>query len=215
MTSQLTRPLLPDLILASQSPRREQLLTSLGIPFTVENPDAEEESASAARAREITSLNALKKAKSVLPRLKDPSGIIIGADTLVVFGNEAIGKPKDARGVHSILRKLSGMTHEVVTGLTLLSPRFGCRESVVTSRVSFKVITDKEIEDYSVTKEPYDKAGAYAVQGLGMLFINRIEGSYTNVMGLPLETFLRELQALTEIPIHHWFLPERVGRGLA
>ena len=198
---------LPQLVLASQSPRRKQLLKALGLSYVAEDPDADEEHPLTEGVEEIICRNALNKAASIATRLANPKNIIIGADTLVVLGSESIGKPKAPEDVKATLKKLSGVTHEVYTGLALLSPHYGCRQSVVRTSVTFRVLSSQEIENYAKTREPYDKAGSYAVQGLGMLFIEKIEGSYTNVMGLPLEKLLEEMEALTEIPIYQWFMP--------
>ena len=195
----------PLIVLGSESPRRQQLLQALGLAFTVEKPTAEEEGACAKTIDEMTCRNAMKKARSITSRLTDPRSIIIGADTLVVKGDEALGKPKDYEAALTMLRKLSGQTHEVVTGLALLSPVFGSRQCAVRTQVTFRLLSDRELESYATTREPYDKAGAYGAQGLGMLFISEIKGSYTNVVGLPLEKLLTELEALTKIPIYQWF----------
>jgi septum formation protein len=199
---------LPPIVLASESPRRRALLETLGLSFTVVKPGGEEAHPLSDReAGEVTCQNALVKAESVARGLKDPKSIVIGADTLVIQGGSAIGKPADAEAARATLRRLSGVTHEVVTGLALVSPERGSRKAAVVSKVTFRKLSPEEVENYVSTREPYDKAGAYGVQGLAMLFIDRIEGSYTNVMGLPMERFLTELGALTGIPPYQWFLP--------
>lgn len=197
---------LPNLVLASQSPRRKQILENVGLAFLVETPTAEEAHPNVEKVQEVTLQNSYDKAASILSRFASPKDIALGADTLVVIDNHVIGKPENKEGVLETLRKLSGRTHEVVTGLTLLSPHYGCRKSVTLSRVTFRSLEASEIEEYAQTKEPYDKAGSYAVQGLGTLFISEIKGSYTNVMGLPVETLLPELSKLTGISPYQWFL---------
>jgi septum formation protein len=196
---------LPQIILASQSPRRRQLLETLGLPYRVEVPKDEEEEASPATVEEVTLRNSHRKATACLKLVKDPTDIIIGADTLVVLGEEVLGKPVDRNMARATLQKLSGQTHQVITAVTLLSPKFGTRQLPVFSRVTFRTLNPSEIENYISTREPYDKAGAYAVQGLGALFIGHIEGSYTNVMGLPIEALLLELAELSGISVYDWF----------
>ena len=198
----------PSLFLASQSPRRKQILEGLGLKFRVLIPPAEEAHPDAASVEKVTQQNASLKASSVLEMLKAPTDIVIGADTLVVLGDEVLGKPKDAAGVHSMLSRLSGATHTVFTGLSLLSPKYGQRTSATKSLVTFRKITESEMDRYAGLVEPYDKAGSYAVQGVSCLFIEKIEGSYTNVMGLPSETFLKELEALTKISVFDFFEPK-------
>lgn len=197
---------LPVLHLASQSPRRRQLLESVGLPFIVTLPTTDEEHPDAPSIELVTVKNSHAKASSIIARISNPQDIALGADTLVLLDDQVMGKPRDAQDAAAILKKLSGRTQTVVTGLTLLSSHYGRRDAVVKSAVTFRALSDREINDYTRTREPYDKAGAYAVQGIGALFIERIEGSYTNVMGLPIETVMKELSALTSIPIYEWFL---------
>lgn len=198
------------IILASQSPRRQQLLESLGLIFRVERPESDELTPDEQNVDEIMKANALAKAESVLLSAKDPNEIIIGADTLVMLDGKALGKPADKSAAAQTLKKLSARTHEVVTGLALVSGRYGKNASVHRSHVTFRQIAPAEIESYCNILEPYDKAGSYAVQGAGALFISRIEGSYTNVMGLPIEGFLKELSALTGRSVFEFF-PKRTA----
>jgi septum formation protein len=197
------------LILASQSPRRRQLLESLDMVFRVERPDSEEITPDGERVDHVMESNALAKAQSVVSCARDPEEIIIGADTLVILDGEALGKPKDKRAALKTLKKLSGRTHEVLTGLALISERFGTRTSVHRSQVTFHELAPAEIEAYCDIVEPYDKAGSYAVQGAGALFISKIEGSYTNVMGLPIEGLLKELSELTGRAVFEFFSKRR------
>jgi len=196
---------LPSLFLASQSPRRKNLLEILNIQFTVLQPNATEEKVTKMGAETLVQENAYRKAQSVIQELTNDSGILIGADTLVVLESDIIGKPTNEADVKANLKKLSGKTHEVVTGLALLSPQYGDRKCAVKSSVTFRKLSDDEIEGYAKIKEPYDKAGSYAVQGVGSLFIESLKGSYSNVMGFPIEAFLTELSSLTKIPIFQWF----------
>lgn len=196
---------LPLLHLASQSPRRKQLLEALGLGFRVVLPTASEVHPEVSSVEAITLQNALDKATSIKNELADPTDIALGADTLVVLGPNVLGKPMDATHAAEMLRRLSGRTQMVVTGIALFSPQFGTRKAATKSYVTFRKLTDDEILNYCATREPYDKAGAYAVQGMGALFIESIEGSYTNVMGLPIESLMVELSSLSKIPVHHWF----------
>jgi septum formation protein len=193
---------IPRLFLASQSPRRRQILGSLGLAFEVVASVAQEDHPHALQVETVTQQNALRKAKNANV---SSEGVILGADTLVVLGDEVLGKPTDADEIRRMLGKLSANTHTVVTGIALVSSRWGTRVSAMRSHVTFRRLPEREIEEYLLTREPYDKAGSYAVQGLGSLFIDRIDGSYTNVMGLPIELLLPELAALTHIPLYRWF----------
>ena len=199
---------LPTLILVSQSPRRRQLLDALCLDYRVELPGVDERMPEAREVEEVTLENSLRKAESIAGR-RPKTGvteIIIAADTLVVLNGRVLGKPSDRNEARKMLSQLSGNTHRVVTGLTLLSEK-GQRQRAVWSSVTFRKLATDEIESYLGTREPYDKAGSYAVQGLSALFIERIDGSYTNVMGLPIEALLEELPALSGIPVYDWFAP--------
>jgi septum formation protein len=197
---------LPNLYLASQSPRRRQILESLEIPFKIVLPTSEEITPTVVSIENGIVENARAKAASVLSALpKNQSAIVIGADTLVVLKNRVMGKPSNAREVFEMLEELSGATHEVITGLALLSTAHGERVAFAKSSVTFKSLSKDLIQQYANTREPYDKAGSYAVQGLGAIFIEKISGSYTNVMGFPLELFLQELSQLVPFPLTQWF----------
>jgi septum formation protein len=195
---------LPKLYLSSQSPRRKQILESLGLSFEVLLPDAEEAMPEAHEVESVTKENAKLKALSILPKLSRDNDIAIGADTLVILENQVMGKPRDTNDVVTMLGKLSGKTHLVVTGLSLATKRTNA-QSLAKSWITFKKLSPALIQEYASTKEPYDKAGSYAVQGMGGLFIEKIDGSYTNVMGFPMELFLEELARFTGIPVHRWF----------
>lgn len=203
--------LLPKLILASQSPRRKQLIEALGLPFSVRVPGTDEAEPGVADVGDGVTGNALLKAATVAKTATGANDIVIGADTLVVLADRVLAKPSGPEEVVTMLSALSGKAHTVITGMALCSRQWGERISTTESKVIFRKITPQEMADYAATAEPYDKAGAYAVQGLGALFIERIEGSYTNVMGFPIEKFLTELVAYTGIPAPQWFAP-RVGK---
>lgn len=169
-------------ILASQSPRRKELLSLFGFPFDVV-PSMADESGVTGSGAERVSILARKKAAEVASRF--PDALVIGSDTLVCSGSEVLGKPADAEDAARMLRLLSGSWHEVHTGVCLI----GGGKTLVkteTSRVHFQPMTSKEIDWYIATGEPFDKAGAYAIQGIAGIFIDRIEGSHSNIIGLPL-----------------------------
>lgn len=192
------------IVLASQSPRRHQLLEALGLPFRVEMPGGEEDHPTSQDIEDIITENALRKARSVKVSLK-PHEVALGADTLVVVKDKVLGKPKNVAEAQAMIASLSGVKHLVVTGIALVSEAWGDRKLAVKSHVEFRKLTEEEIKAYVQTKEPYDKAGAYAIQGLSALFIKNVEGSYTNVMGLPIEALLEELAKLLKVSPFDFF----------
>jgi len=172
----------PDLILASSSPRREQLLQSLGIPFRVQVADVDETRQRAESAEDM--VLRLAEAKAVAVRAAEP-GIVIAADTAVVLGNEVFGKPQGEADAMRMLSMLSGQTHRVVTGVAVCAG--DTTMSVLSSTdVSFRDIDPDEARRYWHSGEPKDKAGAYAIQGRGGAFVRAIMGSYSGVVGLPI-----------------------------
>ena len=173
------------IILASSSPRRKALLEQLGLKFTVDTSVQEDGEFSSREPHEIARKISLNKAKSVAGRY--PDAIIITADTFGVIDGRIIGKPHSVKEAHVMLAELSGKSHTVITGFTILDTATGkvVTKSVETT-VYMKHITKSEIEAYVRTGEPLDKAGAYAIQGLGALFVEKIDGDYFNVIGLPL-----------------------------
>jgi septum formation protein len=187
------------LVLASSSPRRRELLGRLGVAFDVV-PSAVEESLrddvpAEALARDL----AVRKARDVAGRLHPAGGraaVVLGADTLVVLDGCPIGKPGSRADARAMLRSLAGRSHEVVTAVALVEvpPRREVVEAVM-SRVVMRACSEAAIEAYLSTDEPYDKAGAYAVQGAARDLILRVEGCYTNVVGLPITTTARLLRA--------------------
>lgn len=200
-----SKSILPNLLLVSTSPRRRQILESLNLPFQSVEPQGEEAVAQASNVEEVTMANSMVKAKSGSVWVQKDSDILIGSDTLVVLGQEVMGKPADSKEAVEMLTRLSGEWHRVVTGLALVSDKYGELKTFESSRIKFKKLTSEEISSYASTKEPYDKAGSYAIQGLGALLIDKIEGSYTNVMGFPVEKFLQELSRFTQISLQQWF----------
>ncbi len=174
----------PLLILASQSPRRIELLQSLRIPFEVDQAKEFQEVPHIGKLpEELVLHNALGKAEEVAGR--HPGTLVLGVDTIGVFEGKILEKPKDEEDAFQMLSLLQGQTHEVLTGLCLLGPNKKITH-VESTRVTFLPLTDEEIRAYIQTGEPMDKAASYAVQGRGSLFVKKIEGDYFNVVGLPL-----------------------------
>ncbi len=169
------------LILASQSPRRRELLGLFGIPFTVRVADIDETMDQTLSPAEAVAAISRKKALAV-PRQADD--VLIAADTIVVVENQILGKPHSAKEAAQMLRLLSGRDHQVMTGVTVLC---GDREAVFTeiTDLHFRELTQKEIDRYVASGEPMDKAGAYGIQGGAALFCEKMAGDYYNVMGLP------------------------------
>ncbi len=192
----LSRPI----ILASQSPRRKSLLRQIGLDFILQPSDIIEENMSLDLSPIDYSIGlARQKAEDVAGKQKEPS-IIIAADTIVVIDGCIINKPRDANHACEMLRKLSSRTHTVYTGLAIaLSPENTVVCAARATNVTFRSLEEDEIKDYVATGSPLDKAGAYGIQDdFGAVFVERIEGCYYNIVGLPLELLYRMLR---ELPI--------------
>jgi septum formation protein len=185
----------PSLVLASASPRRQELLARLSIPFTVEPSHIPELHPPGPPAAALAAV-ALDKARAVARRWTAGRAVILGADTEVVLDGRYMGKPRDATDAVRILSALGGRTHEVITGVALVEAPTG-REATtaVTTRVTMAAATQEEIAAYVATGEPFDKAGGYAVQGLGAQLVAHVDGCLSNVVGLPVETTRRLLEA--------------------
>lgn len=191
-------PSAPRLILASASPRRRAFLRGLGLRFSTVSPDISEEPRPGETAHHYARRVAQDKALAVLRHcaavVRSARTLIIAADTIVACGREFLPKPRNASDARRMLRRLAGRSHQVVTGVCVLEAQNGRitrrRCFVVTTRVWFKPLTDDEIRGYVATGEPMDKAGAYAIQGIGSFLVRRIAGSYTNVVGLPVAELL-------------------------
>jgi septum formation protein len=169
------------LILASQSPRRKELLGLFHIPFTVRVADIDETmDASKAPAEEVARVSRAKA--MAIPRNEDD--VVIAADTIVVLGNQVLGKPKDADHAKAMLRSLSGRDHQVMTGVTVIKGDICLTHTEITD-IHFRDLSDSEIRNYVASGEPMDKAGAYGIQGGAALFAEKMQGDYYNVMGLP------------------------------
>ena len=170
------------LILASGSPRRRELLTSMGYTFEIISPDVDEHVEGP--AREVVGILAERKGAAVAAAQEN--GIVIAADTLVAYDGKALGKPVDAADAKRMLLLLSGRTHEVFTGVAIFDAATGKKSvRVVRTGVTFRALTDAEIDAYIATDEPMDKAGAYAIQGGAHGFVESFEGPYENVIGFP------------------------------
>jgi len=173
------------LVLASASPRRRELLKSIAPQFEVV-PSEIEETLEDAPAPVAVARLALRKARAVAARVRE--AVVLAADTVVILDGAALGKPADAREARAMLRRLRGREHEVITGVAVLDSRTGREASTsVVSRVRMAAYSDATLEAYVATGAPLDKAGAYAIQDLGGALVERLAGSYTNVVGLPVE----------------------------
>jgi septum formation protein len=178
------------LVLASRSPRRAELLAAAGIAFTVRAADIDETPRTGEAPRDYVLRIAEEKARAVP---SSESETVLAADTSVVLGTEIMGKPTDAADAARMLRALAGRKHEVITAVCLKRGQYVVRDCETTS-VWFARLTDDEIESYVASGEPMDKAGAYGIQGLASRFIDRIDGSYSNVVGLPVALVYRRLR---------------------
>ena len=183
----------PRLLLASSSPRRSELLSGARIEFDVVSPDTAESESTALSIRELTTLNATRKGLAVSRGARD--AVLLAADTLVALDGRVIGKPVDLDDAVAILRRLSGREHQVCTSVFICRGATAERRSFhVISHVKFHSLGDAEIAAYLAKINPLDKAGAYAAQGHGREIIDRIHGSYTNVVGLPIDETLAALR---------------------
>lgn len=183
------------IILASQSPRRKELLSYMGIPFDAVTADVDE--ACQGAPDEQVGILAKRKAEKVC--CMHPGRVIIAADTLVYGKNGVLGKPKDEEDAANMLHSLSGCWHEVFSGVCIIDARKTpnhIQVEVDRTKVLFTELTDKLIRDYIATGEPNDKAGAYAVQGRGGMFVESLTGSYSNVIGLPMALVRRMLESI-------------------
>jgi len=184
------------LILASSSPRRAEVLADAGFTFEVVAARVDESRRTGEQAEAYVRRLAEAKARAVAGGVSPPA-IVIAADTVVVMDGEVLGKPASAEDAGRMLRRLSGRTHQVLTGLAVLKiPGGAARVEIETTRVTFAPLTEAEIEAYVASGEPLDKAGAYAIQGRGGRLVARVEGCYFNVVGLPLARLYRILREM-------------------
>ncbi len=180
------------LVLASQSPRRAEILRNAGIPFVVRTASVDETPLPGEKPEDYVRRLAESKATAV-PANTDE--IILGADTTVVIGGEMLAKPADAADARRMISVLAGRRHDVSTGICLRRGAQMVRDFAIT-RVWFAPMSDTEIEEYAASGEPFDKAGGYAIQGLASRYIEKIEGCYFNVVGLPMGMVYHHLRAL-------------------
>jgi septum formation protein len=180
------------LVLASQSPRRREILAAAGLDFVVRISNVPENHSAGESPDEYVRRLAEAKARAIEA---DAGDLVLGADTVVVVDNHILEKPADSSDASRMLNLLSGREHDVITGICLLGDGHTIVDSART-RVHFATLSKREIDDYVSSGEPLDKAGGYAIQGLANKFIDRIEGEYFNVMGLPIALVYRHLKTL-------------------
>lgn len=184
------------IVLASDSPRRRELLGRLGVAFEVVPAGLPENEGHQPGGGPEEAARSLALAKAEAVSLLHPEALVLGADTIVALEGRFLGKPRDVDEARSMLQALSGRTHQVVTGVALVSKSRGLKEVAhEATDVTFRKLSALEIESYASGEEPYDKAGAYAVQGKASLFVESLAGDYDNVVGLPLKTVARLLEA--------------------
>jgi septum formation protein len=184
------------IVLASASPRRAEILRDAGIPFEVVAADVDESRRRGEHPADLVRRLAEAKAREVAGFAAAPA-IVVGADTMVVLNDAILGKPGSSAEARAMLERLSGKSHEVMTGLAVIRlPDGKSRVEMETTRVTFAPLAAREIRDYIASGEPMDKAGAYAIQGIAGRFVTRLEGCYFNVIGLPLARLYRILHEL-------------------
>ena len=185
------------IILASQSPRRRELLEMLGYPFEVKVSEAEEKITSTNPAQ-VTEELSCQKAETVAEMIQE--GLVIGADTVVSQDDKILGKPMDRQDAREMIQILQGRNHKVYTGVTVIERKAGWEVRRVTfseeTIVKVASMTSKEVEQYISLPEPYDKAGGYGIQGKGALLVEKIEGDYFNIVGLPISLLYKELRGM-------------------
>jgi septum formation protein len=186
----MSHPPAPPLVLASTSPQRRAILEQLGIPFEVVAPDYEEHDPPQADAEQLVREHALGKARSVAARAEGRP--VLGVDTTVVLGGRIYAKPADAGDAERMLEELGGRTHAVVSGLALITPGWELVDAEHT-RVTFRPLTPRDLAAYVATGEWEGRAGGYAIQGMGAALVERVEGDYLNVVGLPASLLVRVL----------------------
>ena len=176
-----------EIILASASPRREELLRQVDCKFSIITSDIVEDNEQDMPPAELAVLHASAKALDVASKHNGPEALVIGADTIVVLDNRVYGKPRDEKDAERMLHELQGQEHQVISGVAVVYKGEIWTDYAVT-RVVLRALSAEEVKRYIATGEPLDKAGAYAIQGVGALLVEEITGSYTNVVGLPLTT---------------------------
>lgn len=185
------------IILASSSPRRQELISSLGLPMEIVTSHADETTDPGLAPEDVVQTLAFRKAETVRQKLIENGGegIIVGADTIVVLDDSILGKPKNNRDAYRMLSLLQGKTHQVYSGVACIDLKSGqTAGGFRMTRVTMRPLNEGEIRRYIATGEPHDKAGSYAIQGFGATIVERIEGDYFNVVGLPLELLSKLLE---------------------
>lgn len=188
-----------EILLASGSPRRRELFTEAGLNFEVVSVDVDETPNEKEPEKVAQELSRRKAVAADRELAADRNKVIVAADTVVIHNGKVLGKPKDEADAVRMLTELSGAVHDVITGVTILTPG---REEVTFSqrtRVRFRPLSEEEIQDYVATGEPMDKAGAYGIQGLGGRLVEGIDGDFYNVVGFPMDRFLAIMKAIGEI----------------
>ncbi|HAQ08598.1 MAG TPA: septum formation inhibitor Maf [Bacillus bacterium] len=182
-----------NLILASSSPRRKELLENLRLTFEISSSDADESFGEDMSPAEVVMELASRKSRTVSAKL--PDSFIIGSDTVVVHDRTILGKPASGQEAFEILKKLSGNTHSVYTGVSIISPE---KEAIFYEKtdVTFWELSDEDIDTYIKSGEPFDKAGGYGIQGFGSMLVKQINGDYYTVVGLPVSRLIRELREI-------------------
>jgi septum formation protein len=189
------------LVLASASPRRREILSALGVPFEVVLPEVEE-LAGGGEAQELVVENARRKARAGLALAGAAEGdYVLGVDTDVVLDGRLLGKAADAAGARERLETLSGRTHTVLSGMVVAGPGEEERSGVARSEVTFQALDEPTLELYLASGEWRDRAGAYAIQGLGAILVEQVEGDFSNVVGLPLRLLFSLLPAVIQNPL--------------
>lgn len=182
-----------ELILASRSPRREQILKMLGFDFKVEIPDYEEIIPGDLAPETVPEF--LARGKVLALKNKNPNALILGSDTIVLLENKILGKPENSEHALEMLLELNGKTHQVVTGVALAKNGRILNSGSAITEVTFTTVSAEKLKAYAQSIEPMDKAGAYAIQGYGAFLVERVEGCFYNVMGLPIQLTLRMLSS--------------------
>ncbi|MBI5848056.1 MAG: septum formation inhibitor Maf [Nitrospirae bacterium] len=181
------------IILASASPRRKELLSLIGLKFRVDVSDYEEDLGLKLKPHELAQYLSFEKARAVADKHRD--AVIIAADTFIVFRGKLLGKPHTHKEAMRMLTLLNGKSHSVITGYTVFDTNTGKKSSrSIETKVWFRKMADAELRAYVRTEEPLDKAGAYAIQGIGSLIVKKIEGDYFNVIGLPVSSLAATLK---------------------
>lgn len=193
------------IILASSSPRRQELLQNLGLEFQIHPSGVDETVVDGLKPSEVVELLAERKATDVA-RLYSHE-LVIGSDTIVVVDGQILGKPEDQQQAFQMISSLQGRSHHVYSGLAIIDAATGAiKKGHIKTQVHMRAISDAEIEDYVMTGEPMDKAGAYAIQGLGSIFITGIEGDYFSVVGLPVQLLADFLEGFGILILKHYHI---------